>query len=156
MNRESTRAALQVIYVYFRERGGQWPTFGYFERWWSRYREEEAIQVISRIPGELLKPLPFLNGRPDPGGRLVLTAAGMARCLGSDDDAQNLIDAIRCLVRHDTTYDLPEDPVASGVPISSEQLAEELNLPRLTDPNSLKRLVVLLEGEGLVMSDEYS
>jgi len=156
MNRDAA-VALQWIYTQFRERGAQWPTFAYFERWLNRYRKQDAVQVINRIPMEFLRPLTFLDGRPDPGGRLILTAKGLERCLGSDDDAQNFIGAVQCLVRYDTNYDLlPENPAASGVPISSKQLADELKLPRLTDPNSLKRLVVLLEGEGLVMSDEYS
>jgi hypothetical protein len=63
MNREAA-VALQVIYIQFRERRGQWPTFAYFERWMYRYRKEDAVRVISRIPTEFLKPLTFRNGRP--------------------------------------------------------------------------------------------
>ncbi len=156
MNRDAS-VALQWIYTQFRERGAEWPTFGYFERWLNRFRKQDAVQVINRIPAEFLEPLSFLDGRPDPRGKLILTAQGWRRCLGSDDDEQNFISAIQCLARYYATYDydLP-DPAASRVPISSKQLADELNLPRLTDPNSLKRLLVLLEVEGLVMSDEHS
>lgn len=68
---------------------------------------------------------------------------------------QNVVAAVQCLVRHDTNYDLPEN-MPRGVPISLKQLAVELNLPQLTDPNSGERLLVLLAGEGLVMSDEHS
>jgi len=160
MNRESA-VALQVIYTHFRERGGQWPTFGYFERWLSRYREEDALQVINRIPSGLLRPLTFRNGRPDPVGKLVLTAAGVARCLGSDDDTKNLVAAVEYLVRHDRTYDPPEIdppeiPTASRVPVSSDQITGELSLPLQADPKSGERLMALLKGEGLVMSDEHS
>jgi hypothetical protein len=155
MNRDAA-VAIQWIYTQFRERGAEWPTFVHFERWLNRYRKQDAVQVINRIPAEFLEPLTFLEDRPDPRGKLILTAQGWRRCLGCDDDEQNFIDAIQCLVRHDTNYDLAEDPTANRVPISSKQLADELNLPRLTDPNSLKRLLALLEVEGLVTSDEHS
>lgn len=58
MNRDA-KVALQVIYTQFRERGGQWPTFAYFERWLNRFRRQDAVQVLSRIPDEFLKPLTF-------------------------------------------------------------------------------------------------
>lgn len=144
--------ALQVIYTYFREHGGQWPTFAYLERWLDRYRRQDAILVINRIPRALLKPITFIDGRPDPAGRLVLTAAGAGKCPGSDDDMQNLVAAVQCLVRHNTNYDLPDDPAARGVPVSARQLADELNLPLHSDPNSIMRLISWLEGEGLVVS----
>jgi len=153
--KRDAKVALQVIYTQFRERGGQWPTFAYFERWLYRFRRQDAVQVLSRIPDEFLKPLTFLDGRPDPGSKLVLTVAGVAQCRGSDDDVQNVVAAVQCLVRHDTNYDLPEN-MPRGVPISLKQLAGELNLPQHTDPNSGERLLVLLQGEGLVMSDEHS
>jgi hypothetical protein len=148
--------ALQAIYTYFRERGGRWPTFAYFEHWLNRYRKQDAILVIERIPRALLKPPAFAGGRPDPAGRLVLTAAGVGRCLGSDDDTQNLVAAVQCLLRHYTNYDLPDYPAAGEVPISPKQLADELNLPLLSDPHSISRLIALLEGEGLVVKNEHS
>jgi hypothetical protein len=100
----------------------------------------------------LLRPVTFIDGRPDPAGRLVLTAAGAGKCPGSDDDVQNLVAAVQYLVRHNTNYDLPDDPSARGVPVSARQLADELNLPLHSDPNSIMRLISLLEGEGLVVS----
>jgi hypothetical protein len=153
---EDAAVALQVIYMYFRERGAEWPTFAHFEHWLHRYRKQEAVQVIKRIPDDLLKPLTFLDGQPDPGGRLILTAKGLDRCRGSDDDRQNLIAAVQYLEWHYTNYDLAENSGVRGVPISTRQLAADLKLPLLTDPNSVQRLLVLLKGEGLVMSDEYS
>ncbi len=155
MNKDAA-VALQVIYTQFRERGGQWPTFTYIERWLNRYRKQDAVQVINRIPGTLLKPLTYIDGRPEPGGKLILTAAGVARCLGSDDDTQNLVAAVQCLARHDMNYDPPPHLVGRGVPISAKQLADELNLPIVSDSNSIERLMALLKGEGLVASDEHA
>ncbi len=155
MNRDA-EVALQVIYGQFRERGGQWRTFAYFERWLNRYRKQDAVQVLSRIPNEFLKPLTFLDGRPDPGAKLILTVAGVARCRGSDDDVQNVVAAVQYLVRHDTDYDLPENTATSAVPITRKQLTDGLNLPQHTDPYSAERLIALLQGEGVVMSDEHS
>ena len=155
MNRD-VEVALQVIYGYFRERGGQWPTFAYFERWLNRYRKQDAVQVLSRIPNKFLKPLTFLDGRPDPGARLILTVAGLMQCRGSDDDVQNVVAAIQNCVRHDTNYDPPEKTAAGWVPITRKQLIDGLNLPLHTDPYSAERLIALLRGEGVVISDEPS
>lgn len=69
---------------------------------------------------------------------------------------QNVVAAVQYLVRHDTDYDLPENTTASGVPITRKQLADGLNLPQHTDPYSAERLIALLQGEGVVMSDEHS
>jgi len=103
MSKESL--VLQVIYMRFRERGGTWPEFDYIDRWLHRYSKLDAEHIIGRIPPTLLKPLSYLNGRPDPQGKLILTAEGVKRCLGSNDDTYNLVAAVKLMVQYDTEYD---------------------------------------------------
>lgn len=146
MNKETL--ALQVIYTRFRELGGVWPDFDYIERWLHRYCKLDAEQIISRIPPALLKPVSYINGRPDPKGKVVLTAAGVDRCLGSNDDTHNLVAAVRLMVQRDTEFD-PQQ-VGRRPQISAAQLADDLKLPLASDANSIERLMALLIAEGLV------
>jgi hypothetical protein len=139
---------LQIIYMRFRESGGAWPDFDYIERWLRRYSKLDAVHIISRIPPSLLKPLSYLNGRPDPRAKLVLTAEGVRRCLGSDDDTHNLVAAVKLMVQYDTEYDpQPRNPRPQ---ITAAQLADALKLPLASDSHSIERLMALLRAEGLV------
>lgn len=146
MNKETL--VLQVIYIRFRECGGKWPDFEYIERWLHRYSKLDAAHIISRISPTLLKPLSYLNGRPDPRGSLILTAEGVKRCLGSNDDTHNLVAAVRLMVEYDTEYD--PKPQNRRPQITAEQLAHTLKLPLLSDSYSIERLMALLIAEGLV------
>jgi hypothetical protein len=51
---EEIEETLQVIYNLFREHGGEWPTFDYIQRWLSRFRNLDALEIVALIPGELM------------------------------------------------------------------------------------------------------
>ncbi len=105
---------------------------------------------MEQIPGDLLRPLDYVDGQPHPEGELVLQVKGIARCLGSDDGTFNFIAALRSLVQQYKSYDPPQDRIVLGMPIDTEQLATELRLPLNSDSNCIRRLVALLKAEGLV------
>jgi hypothetical protein len=149
---------LQVIYTWFREHAGDWPTFDNLDRRLNRHRDDrlDTAKAVKRISDKYLLPLNCIDGQPDPAGKLVLRVAGVARCLGSDDDTYNFTDALRWMVQQYRRYDPPEDRIGPGVPISAEQLAIELRLPLNSDSNCIWRLIALLRAEGLVSNDEYA
>jgi hypothetical protein len=155
MQQVTVDEVLQLVYNWFREHGGEWPDFDTIERWLGKFRGLDAIQIVNSIPETLLTPLNYAGGRPDPKGKMVLSVEGVARCRGSDDDVHNFVAALRWMVQHDEDYDPPQGR-AGGVPISAEELAEELRLPLISDSKSIRRLVALLNAEGLVSDDEYA
>jgi hypothetical protein len=155
MRNANEQVILQVIYQWFREHDGQWPDFDTIRRWLDRYRQIDATRGITEIPRELLRPLCYIDGRPDPGGKLILTAEGVAKCVASDDDIRNLERAVRWMTEKNKNYDPPQDRPGSGVPITPWQLAHELHLPLNSEPKSIRRLIALLRAEDLVSSDEY-
>jgi hypothetical protein len=108
------------------------------------------------IPQKLLKPLSCVDGRPEPSASVILRVEGVARCLGSDDDTNNFVAALRLMVRKYISYDPEPEKIGCGVPISAKWLAVELELPLISDPNSIRRLIALLEVEGLVSNNEHA
>jgi hypothetical protein len=145
---------LQVVYNWFREHGGEWPDFDYIERWLNRYGRPDAVQVIRRLPDTLLKPLNYVDGRPEHGAKMVLLLEGVRQCRGSDDDIYNFIAALRWLVERDRDYDPGSNHAEHMVQIIAEQLANALKLPLASDPKSIRRLMALLKAEGLVLGNE--
>jgi len=154
MQRIEVEDILQVIYNRFRERGGEWPDFGFIQRWLSRFRQIDVAEILDSIPDSLMKPVSQIEDGPDPSGKMVLSIAEVARCRGSDDDVHNFLAAVRWMVQCYNDYDPPEGWEGLPIPITAEQLASKLRLPLFTDSKSITRLVALLMAEGLVSSDE--
>jgi len=153
---KTLQTILQAIYQWFRAHDGEWPDFDTIERWLDRNRQIDAVQAIKQVPHELLKPLRYIDGRPEPGGKLILTAEGVARCVASDDDIRNLERALQWMAQESRDYDPPPGRAGSGAPITPRQLANELHLPLISEPSSIQRLIALLRAEDLVSSYEYS
>jgi hypothetical protein len=156
--RAEIREALHVIYTKFRERGGEWPTFDDFHRHVIRYwqADADAARVVRQIPAKLLNPMSGMSYEPDPEEKLVLTIAGVKYCGGRHcDDVTNFLAAIQWLAEKLEHYDPPRGE-RRAMPVTAGQLAAELSLPLSADPNSINRLVALLEAERLVRDDGYT
>jgi len=149
---KTEREVIQAIYIWFLAHGGEWPHFDSIDRHLNRHRAKslDTAKIMNRIPQRFLKPLNYADGRPEPGGRVVLRLAGVARCQGSQDDTERFMAALRWMIRKNKNYDPPPEKIGCGLPISAEQLAIELELPLRSDPDSIKRLMALLAAEGLV------
>jgi hypothetical protein len=150
------REILQVVYNWFREHGGEWPSFGYIQWWLNRYGKPGAVDTLSKMPDKLRKSLICTDDRRGPDDRIVLSIVGVARCRASSDDVHNFIEALQWMVEQDRNKDPGTQGVGRPILITTEQLAEALNLPLGADPNSIRRLVALLRAEGLVSSDDGS
>lgn len=136
----------------FRELGGEWPTVNHVERQLGGLDDEEMMRLLGSVPGALLKPLESTGAPLSPGERLILTIGGVSQCAGSHDDIENFLNAVRWLSGQAKDYD-PPDGDWTAVPIMAEELARALSLPRAWDPNSVRRLIALLEAEGLVQQN---
>lgn len=156
--RRTGQEVMQATYTWFRDHSGEWPHFDGIDRRLNRYRAKplDTARIIRRIPQRYLKPLNYIDGRPDPAGKVVLRLEGVARCQGSDDDVNRFMAALRLMAQKDRSYDPPPDKIGCGIPISAQWLAIELELPLMSEPHSIRRLVALLETEDLVSSDEYA
>ncbi len=144
---------LQIVYNWFREHGGEWPTFDYVERWLNRYRQRDAAEVVLHIPPAYMKPMRYIDGRPAPEEPMVLTLAGVKRCQGSGDDVDNFVSAIQWIIPEEERYD-PGKKRERRMPIAPRELADALRLPLASDANSVNRLMALLHSEGLVSNNE--
>jgi hypothetical protein len=157
--RADIRDALRVIYIKFRESGGEWPTFDDFHRHVTRYwqPDTDAARVVRIIPERLLNPLSSISEYPDPEEKLVLTIAGVKYCWGRRcDDVINFTAAVRWMAEKLEHYDPPRGESSRTMPFTAEQLTAELSLPVSADPNSISRLIALLKAERLVRGDGYS
>jgi len=145
---------LQLIYDRFYDDGGVWPTLGYLQRALNRQSANriDAARIVQRVPAALLKPLPSANGYPAPTERLVLTAEGIERCIGSGEDIENFIAAIKWLVKMAERADLSDDQGEHGLRFTNRQLAEAVSLSSGSDQNAVHRLVAILQSEGWVRS----
>jgi hypothetical protein len=152
------REALQAIYRWQLAHGGESPPLDSLDRELNRLRDKplDTAGILGRLSPRFVKPLSYVDGRPDPRGKVVLRLEGVARCQGSDNDIKRFMAAVRWMIRKNKRYDPPPEKIGCGMPISTEELASELDLPLMSDPDSIKRLMALLEAEGLVSDDEYA
>jgi hypothetical protein len=144
---------LQIVYSWFREHGGEWPTFDDVERRLYRYWKLDAAEVVPHIPSPLMRPIRYIDGHLASDEKIVLSLAGVKCCRGSDDDVDNFVSAIQWIVQEEAGYD-PGDKLERRMPIVPRELAEALRLPLASDPNSVNRLMALLCTEGLVSNSE--
>jgi len=149
---------LQALYMWRLAHGGESPPLDSFDRDFNRLRDKpvDTINILSRLSPRFVKPLRYADGRPDPRSRVILRLEGVARCRGSDDDIRRFMAALQWMIRQNKRYDPPPEKIGCGMSISAEQLSTELELPLRSDPDSIKRLMALLEAEGLVSDDEYA
>ena len=152
------REVLQAIYTWVLAHGGESPPFDSFDRHLNSLREKpiDTADILWRLSPRFVKPLNYVDGRPEARGKVILRLAGVARCQGSDADIKRFMAALRLMIKKNKGYDPPPEKIGCGMPISAEQLASELELPLRSDPDSIKRLMALLEAEGLVSDDEYA
>jgi hypothetical protein len=145
---------LQIVYNFFREHGGEWPTFDYVERWLSLHKRLDATDVVLRIPPALMKPMKYVDGRPAADAKMILLMAGVKLCRGSDDDVDNFVSAVQRIGPEEARYD-PGGKHERRMPIAPLKLADALRLPLASDANSVNRLMALLHAEGLVSNGEH-
>lgn len=145
----------QVTYNEFRVHGGEWPSLSYVERWFDRYENLDITKIISRVPAKYIRIVRNIDGRSDSDEWLILSLAAVACCRGSADDVTNFMNTVPYLGKRETG-DLSDRELRHGMRITEEELANTLSLPLASDANSIKRLIALLNAEGVVSSNEYS
>ena len=61
MRRDMAQQVLQIVFDRFYGDGGTWPALGYVQRTLNRHSGSrvDAVRIVQRIPGTLLKPLPI-------------------------------------------------------------------------------------------------
>jgi hypothetical protein len=155
---KAEQKVLQAIYMWLLAHGGESPLLDSLDRDLNRLTDKpiDTIGILDRLSPRFIKPLSHFHGRPDPRGRVVLRLEGVARCQASDDDTRRFLAAVNWMIRKNKGYDPAPEKIGCGMPISAEQLASELELPLRSDPDSIKRLMALLEAEGLISDDEYA
>ena len=144
----------QIIYNYFREHSGDWPSLSYIDRHLDRYENLDITEVIYCVPAAYMRKARDVGDGPDSEEKLILSAAAIACCNGSADDIANFISALQYLGERETG-DLPIPQLKHGMSITEEELASALGLPLASDAKSIKRLIALLEAERVVSSNEY-
>jgi hypothetical protein len=144
-----TRQVLQAIYDLFYGSEGAWPRLGDLQLELSRRynRKVDAARIVRRIPATLLKPLRYTDDYPAPTERLVLTVEGIARCVGSGEDIENFVTAVRWLARRAERSD-STDPGKRRIRFTTRQLADAVSLSLEADPEAVHRLVAILQAEG--------
>jgi hypothetical protein len=155
---KAEQEVLQAVYMWLLAHGGESPPFDSFDRHLNSLREKplDTADILRRLSPRFVKPLRYVDGRPEPRGKVILRLAGMARCQGSDADVKRFMAALRLMIKKNKGYDPPPEKIGCGMPVSAEQFASELELPLRSDPDSIKRLMALLETEGLISDDEYA
>jgi hypothetical protein len=154
MRGDMTQQVLQLVYDLFYGSGGTWPVLGDLQRMLNHQgnSDVDAAWIVQRIPATLLKPLSSTDGYPAPSEKVVLTAEGIERCMGSAEDIANLVIAVKWLARLAERSDSGEYS-KRGMRFTTHQLAEAVSLSLESDPNSVGRLVAILLAEGWVQND---
>jgi hypothetical protein len=154
--RDAMLELFQVIYNYFREHGGEWPSRSYIERWFDCYKDDlDVVKIISRASPTYIRSVRNVDDDADSEERLILSVAAVACCRGSADDVANFMSALQYLGKRETG-DISGRELKHGMRITEDGLANALDLPLASDANSIKRLIELLNAEGVVSSNEYS
>ena len=150
MRRDMTQQVLQIVFDRFYGDGGTWPALGYVQRTLNRQSGSrvDAVRIVQRIPGTLLKPLPITAGYPRPTEKLILTAEGIECCTGSSEDIENFLTAVKWLAKRADRSDLSGNQGERGVRFTPSQLAEAVSLSLDTDQKAVSRLLAILEAEG--------
>ena len=158
MRKDMTQRVLQLIYDLFCGSGGMWPTLAHLQRALDRQGNSnvDAARVVERIPARLLKPSGSAAGYPASAGQLTLTVEGIRRCTRSDEDIANFMAAVRWLARRAEHADLAGDASEPGMRFTTLQLAEAVPLSIESDGQSIRRLVAILQVEGLVKENGYA
>ena len=146
-----TQQTLQAIYDLFYDGGGMWPRLGDLQPELNRQGSAgiDAVRAVRRTPAALLKPMRSGNDYPAPSERLLLTAEGVARCAGSEEDVENFLTAVKWLARRAELF----DPRTPWVRFTTGQLAEAVSLPLEWDSKSAHRLLAILQAEGWLKED---
>lgn len=144
-----TQQVLQTTYDLFYGSGGNWPVLGDVQRELNRRnsRSLDAARIVRRIPATLLKPLRSADGYPSPTERLVLTVEGIARCVGSGEDIENFLTAVRWLAKRAARSNTTGQG-ERGIRYTTQQLADAVSLSLEADPKAVNRLIAILQAEG--------
>jgi hypothetical protein len=151
-----TQRVLQLIYDFFYGSGGIWPTLADLQQALNRQggSKVDAARVIRHVPATLLRPLNNSDSYPSATNKLILTAEGVNRCAGSDKDIANFLKAVAWLASRVAQSTSADNQDEHAMPFTTRQLAEAVPLSLNSDPNSIRRLVAILQAEGWVHNDD--
>jgi hypothetical protein len=150
-----TQIVLQLGYEKFCASGGTWPVLGDVQRDLNRggNGSADAAQIVQRIPVTFLKPLGITDGYPAPFEEVILTAEGIERCVGSAEDIDNLVIAVKWLARR-AERTIRKDYSQHGMRFTVDQLADAVSLSLRSDENCVNRLLSILLAEGWVQAEK--
>lgn len=144
------RRTLQLVYDLFYGSGGVWPSVGRVQQVLDHQGgcAIDVSRVVRRMPTRVMRPLHDSGGYIPASAELVLTAEGVARCTGSQEDITNLVIAVKWLARRMKHAALSGAPDLYGAYFTISQLAAAVSLE--PDRTAVNRLAAILQAEGWI------